>query len=67
MAAAPKGIAPDTPLDQVDITHWDLWQNNAYWSHFERMRAQDPVHYTSESRYGPFWSVTKFNDIKTVS
>lgn len=66
MAAAPKGIAPDTPLDELDISHWDLWQNDAHWSHFARMREQEPVHYTADSRYGPFWSVTRFHDIKTV-
>ena len=33
---------------------------------FERLRKEDPVHYTAESEFGPYWSVTKFNDIMTV-
>ena len=58
--------AADADLDRVDITHWDLWQANAHGPFFARMRAEDPVHYSAESRYGPFWSVTRFHDIKAV-
>lgn len=54
------------PLDEVDISHWDLWQNDAIWPYFERMRQEDPVHLTQHSRYGPFWSVTRCEDIKAV-
>jgi cytochrome P450 len=36
------------------------------WPFFERLRHEDPVHYTAESEFGPFWSVTKFNDIMTI-
>jgi cytochrome P450 len=31
-----------------------------------RLRREDPVHYCAESRFGPYWSVTKFNDIIAV-
>ena len=30
------------------------------------MRAQDPVHYCSESNYGPFWSITRYDDIQRI-
>ncbi len=53
-------------LDAQDFTHWDLWQADAIYPYFERLRNEDPVHYTPESRYGPFWSVTRFEDIKAV-
>src|SRR5271156_2206779 len=36
------------------------------WPYFDRLRAEAPVHYTPESAYGPFWSVTKYNDIMAV-
>src|SRR4029079_7595971 len=29
-------------------------------------RAEDPVHYCRESPYGPYWSVTRFEDIAAV-
>ncbi len=33
---------------------------------FERMRATQPVHYCRQSPYGPFWSVTRYQDILAV-
>jgi cytochrome P450 len=35
-------------------------------SHFERLRHEDPVHYTPQSPYGPYWAVTKYRDIVKV-
>ena len=36
------------------------------WTIFERLRKEDPVHYTPESDYGPYWSITKYHDIVAV-
>ena len=33
---------------------------------FERMRAETPVHYCADSPYGPFWSITRYEDIMAV-
>lgn len=57
---------PVVPLDKVNIANPDLWDTQAYWSLFKRMREQDPVHLCTESRYGPYWSVTRYADIMTV-
>jgi cytochrome P450 len=54
------------PLDEMDLTNPALFQNDAIGEYFKRLRAEDPVHYTAKSRFGPFWSVTKFNDIVRV-
>ena len=58
--------AAATPLDQfhvADVSHFtsDTW---APW--FERLRREDPVHYCANSEFGPYWSVTRFNDIVAV-
>jgi cytochrome P450 len=58
--------ADQVALKDMDISHWDLWQADAQWPYFARMRREDPVHYSAASRYGPFWSVTRFHDIKAV-
>ncbi len=55
-----------TPLDQLNPAQPALFQADAMWPLFERLRAEDPVHYTAESEHGPFWSITKFNDILAV-
>jgi cytochrome P450 len=51
------------PLDKLNVSQPALFQNDAHWAYFERMRREDPVHYCPESAFGPFWSVTKFEDI----
>jgi cytochrome P450 len=36
------------------------------WGHFARLRKEDPVHFHEESTVGPYWSVTKYEDIMEV-
>jgi len=30
------------------------------------MRKEDPVHYSAETPFGPFWSITRFNDLIAI-
>ncbi len=53
-------------LDSVDPAHPALFANDTLWKHFERLREEDPVHYHEESLVGPYWSVTKYQDIMYV-
>jgi cytochrome P450 len=43
-----------------------LFQADAMWPYFERLRKEDPVHYCEEHEFGPYWSVTRYNDIMAV-
>ena len=54
------------PLDQVNPADPQLFKDNAQWAYFERLRQEDPVHYTADSEFGPYWSVTKYKDIMAV-
>jgi len=54
------------PLAELDPGNPKLFQANAIWPYFERLRAEAPVHYTAESMFGPYWSVTKYKDILAV-
>jgi cytochrome P450 len=54
------------PLDQLHPGDPTLFRNDAHWPVLERLRKEDPVHYTPDSEYGPYWSITKYNDIMTV-
>ena len=62
----PDYDAYGVPLDKMDPVHPALFANNTLWPHFERLRNEDPVHYTEESMVGPYWSVTKYEDIMYV-
>ncbi|NDC58714.1 MAG: cytochrome P450, partial [Alphaproteobacteria bacterium] len=58
---------PETiPLDQIDMSHPELWRTNAFWAYFKRLRREAPVHYTPSSPYGPYWSITRYADIMHV-
>jgi cytochrome P450 len=55
-----------TPLAELNPAQPELFQNNTMWPYFERLRKEAPVHYTADSEYGPYWSITKYNDIMAV-
>jgi cytochrome P450 len=54
------------PLDKLNPAQPALFQQDAMWPVFERLRKEDPVHYTAEHEFGPYWSITKYNDIMAV-
>lgn len=56
----------DIPLDQLNPAHPSLFEANAVLPYFARLRREAPVHYCAESQFGPYWSVTKYHDIKYV-
>jgi cytochrome P450 len=55
-----------TPLEALNPAQPDLFRRDAMWPIFDRLRNEAPVHYTAESDYGPYWSVTRYNDIMAV-
>ena len=54
------------PLEELDPAKVEIFQNDALWGYFERLRNEDPVHFLPDSDYGPYWSITKFDDIMFV-
>jgi cytochrome P450 len=54
------------PLDRIDVSDARLFQNDVWPDWFARLRRDDPVHWTEDSEFGPFWSVTKYKDIMKV-
>ncbi|MBO6667699.1 cytochrome P450 [Parvibaculum sp.] len=54
------------PLEKLDPAQPALFETDTVLPYFERLRREDPVHYSPESEYGPYWSITKYNDIMAV-
>ena len=54
------------PLEAIDVSHGSLFENERWVPFFARLRAEDPVHFTPDSAFGPYWSITRFEDIKAV-
>jgi len=61
-----RALAYSMPLDQINPAQPKLFQDDVMWPYFERLRKEDPVHYNAEHEFGPYWSITKYNDIMTV-
>ena len=54
------------PLEEIDVSQPEIFQNFTMWGFFDRLRKDDPVHYCPNSEFGAYWSVTKYNDIMAV-
>ena len=63
---AARAEAYATPLDKIDVALEERFVADTMWPFFERLRREDPVHYCAESPFGPYWSITRFDDIVTV-
>ena len=64
-----ENVIPDPwslPLETLDVSKAEIFQNNQHGEYFRRLRQESPVHYCAESQFGPFWSITKFNDIVAI-
>jgi len=66
LANSARERAYSTPLDAFDVADPALFRSDTLWPWFERLRAEDPVHYCAHSPYGPYWSVTRHTDIIAV-
>ena len=53
-------------LEEIDVSDPRLLEQDAWRPYFARLRAEDPVHYVADSAFGPFWSITRFDDIVAV-
>jgi cytochrome P450 len=58
--------AYSTPIEQFHPGAPKLFQNDTLWPWFERLRKEAPVHYCTNSRIEPYWSVTRYHDIMHV-
>ena len=54
------------PLEDINVSDPLLFENDLIWPYFERLRNEAPVHYCKDSLFGPFWSITRFNDIMAI-
>ena len=54
------------PLEDIDVGNPELFRTDTHWPYFDRLRQEAPVHYCKDSMFGPYWSVTKYNDIMEI-
>ena len=64
--AAAKAEAWSMPLEAINPADPARFQTDTFWPFFERLRKEDPIHFTPDSEWGPYWSITRFDDIVAV-
>ena len=63
---AARERALSLPLAEFDPGDPELFRSDIHWPYFDRLRKEDPVHYCKDSMFGPYWSVTRYNDILDI-
>jgi cytochrome P450 len=61
-----RATAWSIPLEDFNPGDPELFRTDSHWPYFERLRAEAPVHWCRDSEFGPYWSVTRYNDIMAV-
>jgi cytochrome P450 len=66
LAARARQEIAALPVEALDPAQPALFAADAMWPIFERLRDEAPVHFCDSPEFGPFWSVTRWNDILAV-
>ncbi|MDF1636037.1 MULTISPECIES: cytochrome P450 [Alcanivorax] len=53
-------------LEDIDTSNPFLYRQDQWRAYFKRLRDEAPVHYQKKSPFGPFWSITRYEDILFV-
>lgn len=63
---AQRARAWSMPIESIDPSDGYLFADDSIGAYLARLRRDAPVHYCAASRFGPFWSITKYRDIVKV-
>ncbi len=50
----------------MDVANPALYEAHSFHPLFRDLRTNDPVHYCEDSPYGPYWAITRYDDIVAV-
>ena len=56
----------DIPLAELNVANPELFREQKAYRYFQRLRDEAPVHFCPDSQYGPYWSITRYDDIMAV-
>ncbi|HEY2775569.1 MAG TPA: cytochrome P450 [Candidatus Binatia bacterium] len=63
---AARADARRQSLATLNVANRDLFLTDTVLPYLERLRREAPIHRCPESEFGPYWSVTRFDDIKAI-
>jgi len=67
MSTFADNYLPDMGPDDADITSHDVYTHGVPHATFNRLRAENPVHWTEETDGAGFWSILRYDDALAVS
>ncbi|NMO05251.1 cytochrome P450 [Gordonia sp. TBRC 11910] len=56
----------EVALTEIDMSNPFMWRQGQWLPYFKRLRDEAPVHFRADSAFGPYWSVTRYDDIIAV-
>ncbi|MCK9247820.1 MAG: cytochrome P450/oxidoreductase [Solirubrobacteraceae bacterium] len=56
----------EVALTEIDMSNPFMWRQGQWLPYFKRLRDEAPVHFRGSSAFGPYWSVTRYDDIVAV-
>ena len=65
--AIAERLARIVNLNQLDISDIRRFCDGSHIPLFARLRREHPVHYCTDSPFGPYWSITRAADIQTIN
>ena len=63
---ASLAIEPEVAVDPLDVSRAEIWRDYQWREPFAELRATSPIHYTPESKFGPYWSLSTYKPIVHV-
>ena len=50
----------------LDLSRAELWRNDVWQEPMRQLRAESPIYYCEDSKFGPYWSVTTYKPIQHI-
>ena len=66
MATLARNVFDSSAVDPLDVSRPELYRDDSWREPFARLRAEAPVHYTPDSEFGAYWSVSSYKAIVEV-
>jgi cytochrome P450 len=64
--SADIAAADEVPLSEINPFNPHLFREDLWPDHFARLRRDDPVHFNELGSAGRYWSITRWDDIRSI-
>ncbi len=58
-------VEPET-VNPLDVSRADMWREDRWQQPMAQLRAESPIYYCDDSKFGPYWSVTTYKPIQHI-